>query len=242
MNNIHDLSLSKLNSLNLRTFCGKLIELIAQITAADQFLARQVMVLDKALKVVVDIDNTPLGSNETPEIKATDAVFDKLLVNCRDALNLNVEMNEPGTPKHDSSKALLALLSKRTSALYYGGYAAQGSEFESLAAELFLPVNDKSRKDSELDPFFEKLKTTYAKLKQLLTARLSEGNLPTTLKDQKEVLRFRVNAILTHIDTEIEDKVPGVLAVQTPINELITEIMGHHRSAETRKANAVEAE
>lgn len=96
---------------------------------------------------------------------------------------------------------------------------------------------DSVREVSGTAPMWSALDSLNNSLREQLELRLNEGNLPTTTREQRKILTYRINNLLTYIGSNITDGIDGFSDVQTPINELITDVMSVMRSRRTRKAN-----
>lgn len=241
MKQLKPISLSQLNTDELFKTGKALLELGKPLEELSDFAERNLYNIRKALLTQAEIDNEELTKEETEEIRDLDGKLDALLPIIESDLQGNVKKAEFYPQKGESSSAILTLFEKRDrKKLFYGGYSAQGREMEALRAELFTPEFDLHRENSGISELFTALDTTYVELQKHLNNRLSEGNLKVTLKEIKGEMRYRIEALLSYIDVNINDGIGVYENLTTPINQLITEVMQAYKTRMTLKANAQE--
>lgn len=239
MNTVDAISVSRL-STNELVKCAKGIDSIVEhLLEESGFIKRNTEVIKNSLVEIANIDNRELTKEETEEITALDDKLDTLLPITQNALESNVNSGDFFPEKADASEAFLNAYAKRNRKdLFYGSYSAQGREVSALIQEIFAPENDQNRLNSGCVPYFDAINDIFSQLNTLLDKRRRRGNLPTTLKEQKGILRYRIERIISYVDANILDNVEGFSALQTPLNELITEVMAEYKARMTRKKNA----
>lgn len=237
MNTVKKIALSRLNPVEL-SHTGTLLCSFMEPLLSDAHVSRQVHAITDALNELMKIANTPQGSELTDEIHDEDHEVDELLLICLDDLESSISKKRFFPMKAEAAAALKVLFDKRDrKKLLFGGYTDQGNEIRSLFSELFSEPFKTYREESGAAPIFNELKARFARLSELLEARLNEGKLPTTSKEQRGILRYRLGKLLSYIDVNIFDDIAGFADVKTPVNELITDIMSQYRARMTRKEN-----
>lgn len=234
---ISPISLSCLNVKELSRTGNTLISILEPLMV-DEYIARQVHQISEAMNILMEIKSTPQGSELTDEIHEVDHDVDELLPICEDDLKSSISKKRFFPAKGEAAERLLKLFDMRDRrTLMHGGYTDQGNEIRILFKDLFSPEYDADRLASEASPIFDTLKERFEKLSELLEARLNEGNLPSTQKEQKGILRYRIETLLTYLDSNIYDEITGFDAVSTPVNELVKDIMAEYKARITRKMN-----
>ncbi len=238
MNAIPKLSLSQFTVSELLTTAKSSLTITKPLLELHPIVNRQTEKIAASVKRVVDIDNTEQKSDRTDPIRELDDTLDELIPLCVDDLKSNVKKKRYNASRAESSKIQLNMFDKRDRhQLYYGGYTNQGREVSALLADIFAPENDEHREKSGIADMLNHLKETYTELERELEARLNEGNLSSTLKDEKAELRYRLEKLFHIIDVNIVDDVEGFSEVQVPVNELISSVMAEYRGRITRKEN-----
>ncbi len=238
MSALQELPFTRLTTVELRGLSSQTVSLMTPFVETHPYIARQVGVINLALDEITLIDTVPSGSELTEEITLTDGSIDSTLPLCRDTLEAQSKMGKFFAKKAEASAILLALFEKRDRTLYHGGYVAQGEQLKTLFLELFSEEHAEARQVSGLSAIFDTLKTDFDQLNVLLEARLNDGKAPSTLKEQKATLRYRLNSLFTHIDTNCVDKVEGFETIDQPLNEMITTAVAQIRARATRKENS----
>ncbi len=237
MNAIKTISLSRL-TVNELSRTGTSLTSITESLMTDAYIARQVHEITGSLSTVRKIKSTDLASGFTDGIHDTDHDVDELLPMIEDDLKSSVNKKRFFKAKGESAERILKLIALRDrKKLFYGGYTDQGEEIRTLFSDLFSPEYDAHREASGAAPLFDTLKERFTTLSELLQARLDEDSMPSTQREQKRILRYRIEKLISYIDTNIVDKVEGFEAIHTPLNELITDVMGEYKARVTRKEN-----
>jgi len=238
MNVIEPLSLSKLPTGLLQNASTRLVSIVEPLEPNHPVIARQSSEIKSAAGMLVEIDRTPRASDVTGTINADDGDIDSLLPMIINNLESSIEMKQFNKEKGEAAETQLKLIDQRDrKALLHGGFVDQGKELTSLLADILDPSNDESRIASGIDQMVQLVNTKFESLQINLERRLNEGNLKSTTTEQKKILRYRMDRLLAYIDVNVVDNVEGFEAVKTPVNELITEIMGLYRAKVTRKEN-----
>lgn len=238
MKKLDAISLSQLNTDELLKTSKSVKSLTKPLAVNHDFIHRNVTDIEKSIAIHAEIDNAQLKKSDTDQIQELDQRFDKYGPIILEDLQNSIKKYEFFPAKAHSSEEILKLFSKRDKKkLFYGSYAAQAREMDALRAELFIPEMDAHRSNCGLETIFTAWDDAYRELQDLLNNRLSEGNLSITLKELKGDLRYRVEALLTYVDLNIYDDVEGFGALETPLNELISEVMASYKNRMTRKEN-----
>lgn len=241
MNTIEPLSLTRFTTNELVKTGKGVADLAEQLAATSPFIARNVSAIKATLATIAEIDNKDPKKSHTDEIVELDRKLDALLPVTEGALLSNVKSADFFPEKGAASAVIIAAFEKRDrQALFHGSYSAQGREMSALLQEIYAEENAQHRTDSGCAPQLDALNDTFTRLNVLINERRSEGNLPSTLKEQKSILRYRVERLLSYIDANILDEVEGFAEIKTPMNQLVTEIMSEYRARMTRKKNAEE--
>lgn len=237
MNEIEELRMSLL-STNELSKTGESLVSITKPLHGDVYVDRQNTKITESVDILTTIPSTPQGSDLTESINGVDNEIDRLLPLLENTLKANVEQYAFFQEKAQASSQLLKVfgLCDRKK-LLYGGYADQGAEIAKLFKHILTDELATIRETSGTAPIWMALEKWNEKLKELLELRLNEGKLPTTTKDQRRKLKFRINNLLTYLNANIVDGVEGFDVVQTPVNELITDVMSAVRARKTRKSN-----
>jgi len=235
---IPKLSLSQFTVSELLKTAKSSLTITEPLLETYPIITRQVDPISASVMRVTDIDNSEQKSDRTEVIQELDGTVDELIPLCVADLKSNIKKRRYNPVCADSSELVLNMFDKRDHhQLYYGGYSNQGRELSALIAELFAPENDEHRENSGIADLLNHLKESYEALQTELEARLNEGNLDSTLKEEKQILRYRLEKLFHVIDVNIVDAVDGFPEIHTPISELITSVMGEYRARVTRKAN-----
>ncbi len=241
MNSLKQISLSRLNTEELLKTARSISAITKSILEQSNYIARNCFIVNQTLQNVAVIDSTEQKKESTKGIQELDTRFDNLLLVIEDDLKSSVRKHEFYPTKAAAAEDLIALFAKRDrNKLFFGSYGAQGREMEALKKELYAPEYDQRRADSGIGDLFDALLVTFDELSTLLNIRLNEGNLKMTLRDAKTILRYRLEAMLSYIDVNITDNATGFKALETPLNELITEVMADYKKRVTRKENKEE--
>lgn len=238
MSSINPISLSQLSTKELQKTATVLPSILEQLAEKHAYIARNVSCINEAVDILVDIDNTPRGSELSEIIEADDGMLDAVLPLCKDHLESAAKLIKYYPVQGEASQELLKLWEKRDQkALLHGGYTAQGKEMTALLKDIFDPSQDENRAASGAEPMLNDAKNYYESLQRNLEARLNEEKLPSTQKEQKKILRYRLDLLLSYIEGNVTDGIKDFESIKTPVNELITEVMSEYRSRVTRKAN-----
>ncbi|MGM0443694.1 MAG: hypothetical protein ACQEQV_05850 [Fibrobacterota bacterium] len=240
MNHLKEIALSRLTTGEVRQTASRMISVVDPLMS-DAYVARQTQAVQDALDMLIRIDNTPAGSDLTDAIHRADDEVDRLLPLIESHLENSAGMGEFMPQQGDAAQVLLQLFEKRDRRkMIYGSYNDQSNEVESLFAELFADEYAQERTDSGIEALLTRLKASYEERNRLLEARLREDDIPTTTREQKQIIRYRLDALLHFLDTNIVDEIEGYPALAAPINELITDIMAQYRARLTRLENSEE--
>ncbi len=183
------------------------------------FVVRQRDGIADAIAKLAQVDNEERTQEHTEEIQSLDASVDMLVPLIEDDLKGTVRKAAFKPAPAKSAKAILGLFAKRDrKKMIYGSYADQGRELGAIFAELFSEPFAEHLNISGIAPMAEKLLADYTELHKLLDDRHNKGNFSTTLKEQKQVLRYRMDKLLSHIDVNIFDEVEGCAALETMMN------------------------
>ncbi len=238
MSIIQQISLSQFTTKELQKTATVLPSIVNELAETHPYIARNVSHISNAVDILVDIDNTIRGSELSDVIDSDDDELDSLLPLCKDHLETAVKSIKYYPLPAAASVELLKLWNKRDQKeLVHGGYSSQGKEVTALLKDIFHPSQDENRAASGVEPMLLDVKASFESLQKNLEARLNEGNFPSTQKEQKKILRYRLDLLLSYIDGNVTDGINEFEAVKTPVNELITEMMSEYRSRVTRKAN-----
>ncbi len=237
MNAIKSISLSCLN-INELSRTGTSLTTLTESLMTDVYIARQVSAITGSLSTVRKIKSTDLASGFTDGIQDADHDVDELLPMIETDLKSSVDKKRFFQAKGESAEALLKLFQLRDrKKLFFGGYTDQGEEIRTLFSDLFSSKYDVHRETSGAAPLFDTLKERFTTLSELLQARLDEESMPSTQREQKRILRYRLDKLIAYIDTNVVDEVEGFDAIHAPLNELITDVMGEYKARVSRKEN-----
>ncbi len=235
MNAIKSISLSGL-SINELSRTGTSLITLTEPLMDDTYVARQIDAITGSLSTVRKIKSTDLASGFTDGIQDADHDVDELLPMIETDLKSSVEKKRFFQVKGESAETLLKLFRLRDrKKLFFGGYTDQGEELRTLFTDLFSPEYDAHREASGAAPLFDMLKVRFEELSSLLQARLDEESMPSTQREQKRILRYRLDRLIAYIDTNVVDEVEGFDAIHAPLNELITDVMGEYKARVSRK-------
>ncbi len=238
MNTIQSISLSQFQTSELIQTGTSSLFIAQPLAETHPHIARQTMAIKTALDTLIEIDNTSQKSEHSAPIKELDNNVDELLPLIVSDLESNVKKKRFYRVRAESSEVILNLFAKRDrQKLYYGGYTSQGREISALFSELFSPEFEMHRANSGIGDLFDALKENFDELTIKLDARLHEGNLITSTKEAKGMLRYRLETLFTYVDANILDKVDGFESLETPMNELVSRMMSEYRARITRKEN-----
>ena len=241
MNHLKALSLSQLTTSELLSGSKNIVAITESLMATDPYISRQVGGLNGAITSLADIDNEERTNEHTQAIRTLDAEVDILLPLIEDDLKGTIKKAVFNPDSALSAEALLLLFNKRDrTKLIYGSYVDQGREINALFAELFAPEYATHLSIAGIEPMTSKLNSTYSQLQGLLNERLNQGNFETTQKEQKRVLRYRLDKLLSYLEANVHDNIDGFSVIETPVNELITDIMADYRARQTRKENSAQ--
>lgn len=234
---IKDPALSKLSTPELRTLADGTITTLSPFAASHPLIDRSLEVVKGSLSAITNINNTPQGSDITEEIRTVDGDMDASLRLAREVMQANVNMAAYNPAKAAASEKLLSVMSKRSSALFSGGYVEQGAEVTDFLSDVFTDELADTREDSGVAPILETIKDQFSQLKELLAARAAEDTAPTTVKEQKQIIRYRLEKLYHYVDINCVDEIDGFTEVITPLNDIITSVMSQYRARETRRQN-----
>jgi len=186
------------------------------------------------------ISAIPDGSTITGEIKHTDDEMDTSLRLVKSMLELNSSMAQYDAPKAQASAHLLAIITRRPKSLFDGNYKEQPVEVSDFLDEIMVQELAEARRVSGVEPLLQTVRQKLIHFKELFAVRGDEKSAPSTVLDQKKILRYRLNAMLTYADNNITDKVEGFAPLEAKLNDLIGSVMTTFRARETRKETAAE--
>ncbi len=239
MNTLDRISLSQLSYSMLDHLATTTLSFVDSL-APDPYVERQLVPINAALSILRQLKGRQVKSDLTPQISEADEMVDSLLPMLEDALKNASAQRLFIAERADSADRVLALLKQcdRTK-LFYGGYSDQGAELATLFQKVFAPENRDYLAKAGVAAICTALQEHNEKLHALREARLNEESFGTTSREQLGILRHRLEALLTYIDTNIADEVDGFPPLQQPLNELIGEVMAEYRASVTRKCKAV---
>lgn len=241
MNTTTPIALTMLNANLLGRTSTSLVSIVNSLATDHPFIARQVQGITTAQETIHGLKSTTQESEHTVEIHEIDAEIDAVLPVIEDDLESSSNKKMFFRAKGESAEKLLDLWKLRDRRkLIYGGYADQGEEIRILLKDVFDPAMDADRTASGSEPLFIYLKEKFARLNELLELRLTRGNSETTQREQRKIMHYRIDKLIAYIDANILDNVEGFADIQTPINELFTEVMAQYKAEKTRKENAVQ--
>ncbi len=230
--------MSQLTTSELLKSGKTLVSITQPLVPTHPFIDRQTVGINDAITNLTNVDNEVRAHEETEEIRRLDGSVDMLIPLIEDDLRGSVKKAAFARAASESAEIILNLFAKRDrQKLIYGSYADQGREADALFAELFSPEYTEHLEKSNIKDMADALLRDYTELQKLLKQRLNEGNYTTTQKEEKTKLRYRMDKLLSHIDANILDNVDGFAAIETPVNEMVTEIMSDYKKRVTRKAN-----
>lgn len=240
MNILNDVSLTRLDTAELRTLADGVVSALAPLAATDSHIRRNIDATVIAQKTMSVISAIPMGSTITGEIKQTDDEMDTHLRLTRSMLELNSSMAQYDAAKAQASAHLLAIITKRPKSLFDGNYKEQPVEVSDFLDEIMVPELMQARMISGVEPLLQTVRQKLVHLKELFAARGSEESAPSTVLDQKKILRYRLNALLTYTDSNLTDNVELFAPIAGKLNDLIGSVMATFRARETRKETAAE--
>jgi len=205
----------------------------------ESFVTRQTAAIHGALGLPRVISNTVRTSDKTETIGALDDEIDELLLVFISNLESAIKNTRFEPKKAEAAKPLLAIVQKRNRQnLIHGGYIPQGEEIRTLFDDILKPELKELRETAGVEPVLAIIKNNFDQLSTLLDARAGEGNLPTTQKEQRRILRYRIDKLLSFLDANITDNVDGYAPLKDKVNGFITDLMAKVDAAKTRKESA----
>ena len=235
MSMLPELPLTKLSGSELirtaTTFCSHLGTI-----KNDPYLTRNTTAIQSAVQQLRVLDSVVIASEKTTLIEEIDNEIDDLIPVILNDLKTISSKKKFIPVKAEAAETLLAIFYKRDRRkLIYGSYADQGHELETLFQEMDTPLLQQACQVAEILPMYALLKEKHAHLKALLEARHNEASQETTTRAQRQIIRYRLDAMIGYVDTNIADAVDGFATVKTPLSELFIEVGAGVKSRATRK-------
>ncbi len=235
MNTLDRISYSRLSGSQLERMATTALSLLASLD--DPYIARQHAALVAALGMHREIRGSSAQSQYTPQINAADDMVDQLVPMLEETLKTAVSQRMFMAERAASAELLIGVMQQcDRQKLLYGGYSDQGAELAVLFQKLFAPENDSHLLTAGVMPICTALKKHAEELQALREARLSEESIGTTTREQRAIIRYRLEVLFTYVDSNIADEVAEFIALALPFGELISEVMTEYKASVTRKS------
>jgi len=239
VNTIQSISLSQFNTGEFIDTSSQLVSIVEPLVVSDQFIARQVSQIKESVETLVTIERTPRGSDLTDLIAGDDSEQDILVALIWDHLETGAKSGAFFPEKAEACSTILKFYENRNrEVLLRGSLRTQGVEMRALLADLLDLDQVDNLITAGIDQMVAKLNELFESLQAHREARNNEGNLPSTKTDEKKILRYRLDKMLSYIDCNILDEVAGFESVRTPVNEVISKVMAQYRARTTRKESS----
>ncbi len=235
MNTLESVSFSKFNSAEKYTFTTEATAIVKPIAAEDDYLTAHISKAEDSIARVVSLKTITAASEFTGSIGDADDMQDGYLRTAKTALEANVAMADFYPEKAKASALVLGLMDKRTNDLYYGNNVSQQGEIDALFEDIDSPVNSDAVQGSGIAPIFEKIREVNGILKVKIEARRNEKGGNSTITEENAIMGYHMNCILSYIDGHCALGTEQFDLIVTPLNDLITDIMGRNRARRTRK-------
>jgi hypothetical protein len=238
MNVIDPVSLSQLNSGEMIDTSSQLVSIVKPLTKNHDYIARQVFQIKASLKALVSIERTPGESEPTDPISGDDNDLDMLIALIWETLESGEKSGEFFRAKAIACQELLKFFKKRNrEVLLRGSFSDQRVEVSALLSDLLHDSQALNRTASRVGGMIFRLAEIFEAQQDHPDDRNSDDNLPSTKREEKKILRYRLEKLLAFVDVNIVDKVDGFEAVKSPVNEVINGIMSGYR-ARVMKTNS----
>ncbi len=186
MNILNDVSLTRLDTAELRTLADGVITILSPLATTDSHIRRNIDASSVAQKTMSVISAIPDGSTITGEIKHTDDEMDTSLRLVKSMLELNSSMAQYDAPKAQASSHLLAIITRRPKSLFDGNYKEQPVEVSDFLDEIMVQELAEARRVSGVEPLLQTVRQKLIHFKELFAVRGDEKSAPSTVLDQKK--------------------------------------------------------
>lgn len=236
MNKLKPLSQSLLSASQLQRIATQTMIITQPLVESDPFIKKQHEELTESSNNIDKIYAYSSINKKTEELLEADDMMDNIITGIRDYLKglISLHLFEPA--KASAAETILEHMDSYGPKLFYGGYEKQAA---------LIPAFVKSVKDEEFAPMLttagiahliDGLDLSSQKVIRLYQEKLQASQRPdSTMAEEKKILRYRINGLLSYLDVNIVDQVDAFVPMETPLNELITDVMGQLRAKQTRK-------
>ncbi len=235
MNTIVALAISQLSHGEMHRTVSTLPTILEAL--GNPLISRQLEAIEVAHSNLQALMQTAKSSHATEDIHKTNDDLDSLIPVLINGLESAIAQREFFPEKADAASVVLTRISHcDRKKLIHGSYGDQLSLLEVLVKDLLSEEFSAALATSGSQPMVLRIQTLMNQLQELLTARLQESKTTTTQTEQRKIINYRLDKLIAYIDINITDNIDGFSAVQEPVNELFTEVMGSYRSRVARKA------
>lgn len=236
MNRLKPLSLSQLTVSQLRNIAIQTMLITKTLVETDPHIKKQHEVMTKSSDTIDQIYTHSKVNEKTEELDQADNVQDDVLTGIRDYAKGLISLKRFNTDTAEAAEKIVNHMESYGPELFYGGYKKQSD---------LVPTFVKAMRNEEFAPLVETagishlidgLDISSKRVIELYQEKLQASTKPdSTLTEEKKVLRYRINGLLTYLDLNITDGVEAFVPMETPLNELITDAMTEIRAKQTRK-------
>lgn len=241
MKQLKQLSHSQLNTQELQFFALQAMGLIAPHLENSPFAFRQHGKLLSATNNVEALTGLSRKSDSVASVGEADDVQDTILIAIRETCKAKISTAMFNANAAEAAEDILDIMGEYGRDLIYGNYEQQSVAIPSFSAKMKVPANAEKAQKAGVKTYLDALDPAHAEFQNLLNIKLTGTETPaTTVTDEKKVIRYRVDSLLSYLDVQIADGIEPYTALKEPMNILITDVMSRMKTRLTRKENSAQ--
>lgn len=239
MNKLKPLSQSLLSASQLQFIAIQTMDITKSLAEIDPYIKKQHDSMNESNSTIEKIYAYSRINEKTAELASADDMQDDVLFGIRDYLKGLIALARFDTGKSEAAKKILSHMESYGHGLFYGGHEKQAALIPAFISSLKTPEFAPSVEKATISHLIDGLTMAQKSVHDLYHEKLQANNKPdSTLTEEKKALRYRINSLFTYLDTNINDGVEGFTSLETPLNLLITDVMGQFRAQQTRKEHS----
>lgn len=230
------LSHSKLSTTQIHFFTLNLLDFIAPFREKDPLLNNQYKVLERSCDAIGTLLSLSRKNAKTKELLDTDNRQDQLLRGIRDYLKGLCAISQFDKERAVASEKVLKIIQSFGRDLFYGSYTKQAALISSFIHTMREPAWHPVLESAGITHMINELEETYTRVQNIHIEKLEAAVRPnTSIKKEKRVLQYRISLLLPYLEIHLADRNEAYLALEEPLNNLITDVMKQYHAKISRK-------
>ncbi len=238
MSSLKSLPSSLLTTSQLKNIAIQTMKLTESFIESNDFINDQHVAMGKSITMIDKIHAYSQVNKKTEDFTRADDVLDDVLTGIRDYLKGAVSLRRFDQNKGDAAERIIHHMESYGKELFYGSYDKQAD----LVPSFVKSVREQYAEDLEtavMAHLIDGLSLASEAVINLYNEKLGAQKKPeSTMADEKKVIRYRIDGLLSYLDVRITDAIEAYVPLQETLNELITEVMTHVRANQTRKEHS----